>query len=352
MNSIETKLSRIAEILGESAIMINKDDVFMHPVDSSFAITFEAVEKNINRNYRGYNIYPLDLNVDTYLCIKSDKYYESGIIRMAILALQEFACRQDFSVSDEIGRLDGFPCDEDTISVWLKNILENNGKNSNDERQAQSRISMIFEQADLHLGIVSDLRGSLEETLEVVENSIDCVGVATLEEEIVVLFRENDPLSSLEGLSRNLVEEMLLECNIVYEGSIGKEEEIFEAYLKCKEALKLKESFDLIIRLLRPDDLLEYRALESISPIIKKELISKVYTDEFNKILNQEITNTIEVYFSNNLNLTDTANKLYIHRNTLLYRLEKINKATGFDLKNFEDCWKFRLAWVLNKLNL
>lgn len=55
-------------------------------------------------------------------------------------------------------------------------------------------------------------------------------------------------------------------------------------------------------------------------------------------ILNDpELLNTIQVFFKHSLNVTDTANALYVHRNTLLYRLQKITQLTGLDLKHFED---------------
>ena len=75
----------------------------------------------------------------------------------------------------------------------------------------------------------------------------------------------------------------------------------------------------------------------------------KVFTDEFSDMVKGELGITIEEFFRNNLNITDTAAKLYIHRNTLLYRLDKIYRCTGFDLKRFEDSWLFRLAWMVFK---
>ena len=52
---------------------------------------------------------------------------------------------------------------------------------------------------------------------------------------------------------------------------------------------------------------------------------------------------TIRVYFQNDLNLSTTARELFIHRNTLIYRMDKVRKATGLDLRKFEDAAVFRL---------
>lgn len=60
-------------------------------------------------------------------------------------------------------------------------------------------------------------------------------------------------------------------------------------------------------------------------------------------VLDDETLRTIDMLFKMNLNLTDTAKALFIHRNTLIYRLEKIQKLLGFDLRSFEDCFMMKL---------
>ena len=61
------------------------------------------------------------------------------------------------------------------------------------------------------------------------------------------------------------------------------------------------------------------------------------------KVLNEETLETVRVFFQNDLNLSTTARQLFIHRNTLLYRMEKVRKATGLDLRKFEDAAVFRI---------
>ena len=61
------------------------------------------------------------------------------------------------------------------------------------------------------------------------------------------------------------------------------------------------------------------------------------------KVLNGETLETVRVFFENDLNLSTTARQLFIHRNTLLYRMEKVRKATGLDLRKFEDAAVFRI---------
>lgn len=66
--------------------------------------------------------------------------------------------------------------------------------------------------------------------------------------------------------------------------------------------------------------------------------------------LDEEMTNTAEEFLENSLNVSETSRKLYLHRNTLTYRLDKIEKATGLNIRKFSDAITFRLITVLTKL--
>lgn len=85
----------------------------------------------------------------------------------------------------------------------------------------------------------------------------------------------------------------------------------------------------------RLEDLIPAKEAESF----RKELIPP----QAEKVLNGETMETIRTFFLNDLNLSTTARQLFIHRNTLLYRMEKVRKATGLDLRKFEDAVVFRM---------
>ena len=65
--------------------------------------------------------------------------------------------------------------------------------------------------------------------------------------------------------------------------------------------------------------------------------------------LDQETLFTIQKFFENNLNVSETSRKLFVHRNTLVYRLEKIKKITGLDLREFDHAIIFKIALMVNK---
>ena len=65
--------------------------------------------------------------------------------------------------------------------------------------------------------------------------------------------------------------------------------------------------------------------------------------------LDQETLLTIHAFFDNNLNVSETSRKLFVHRNTLVYRLEKIKKLTGLDLRQFDHAITFKVALMVKK---
>ena len=58
---------------------------------------------------------------------------------------------------------------------------------------------------------------------------------------------------------------------------------------------------------------------------------------------------TVNKFFENNLNVSETSRQLYIHRNTLVYRLDKLQKMTGLDLRNFDDAIIFKITLMVSK---
>ncbi len=93
--------------------------------------------------------------------------------------------------------------------------------------------------------------------------------------------------------------------------------------------------------------------LERFLSEINRELGARYHNMLFNRktqrLFNDEMLHTIEMFFEKDLNLSDTARQLYIHRNTLVYRLDKIQRQTGLDLRRFEDAITFRMLLLLGK---
>ena len=98
-------------------------------------------------------------------------------------------------------------------------------------------------------------------------------------------------------------------------------------------------------------NLLLERFLNEVSPEMSGAYNSRIFNRKTARLFNEEMVHTIETFFDNSLNLSETARKLYIHRNTLVYRLEKVQRAIGLDLRNFDDAVTFKMMMLLGKNN-
>ena len=97
----------------------------------------------------------------------------------------------------------------------------------------------------------------------------------------------------------------------------------------------------------------DFWTLSRVGNVIATTLCDMFLQEVFKKgsleSLDRETLMTIQCFFENNLNVSETSRKLFVHRNTLVYRLEKIRKITGLDLREFEHAITFKVALMVKK---
>lgn len=122
-----------------------------------------------------------------------------------------------------------------------------------------------------------------------------------------------------------------------------------ESYLEAKRAMEVGHIFYKN----RSIHVFRFLLLERFLMDIPREDGMHYHTLLFNrktaKLFNDEMLQTIEMFFRKDLNLSDTARQLYIHRNTLVYRLDKVQRQTGLDLRTFDDAVTFKILLELKK---
>ena len=125
-----------------------------------------------------------------------------------------------------------------------------------------------------------------------------------------------------------------------------------ESCREAESALKTGKRFQPDARVLRYSESLLERIVETI-PASQRAAIRDEFTERCgNFALNPELTETVEVFFRNDLNLTAASKQLFIHRNTLNYRLDRIRAKSGLDLRRFRDAAAFRVMMdILNDSN-
>ncbi|MBR0464006.1 MAG: helix-turn-helix domain-containing protein [Clostridia bacterium] len=91
------------------------------------------------------------------------------------------------------------------------------------------------------------------------------------------------------------------------------------------------------------------RFLSEIPQTMSQKYYSLLFNRKTSRLFNDEMLHTIEKFFENSLNLSETARQLYIHRNTLIYRLDKVQRNIGLDLRAFDDAVTFKMMMLLGK---
>lgn len=90
------------------------------------------------------------------------------------------------------------------------------------------------------------------------------------------------------------------------------------------------------------------RLINELPVKVCRRFLKEVYGDRIPDDFDEETQSTIDTFLCNNLNISETARQLYLHRNTLVYRLEKLHQLTGLDIRLFEDAMTFKIASMVN----
>ena len=122
-----------------------------------------------------------------------------------------------------------------------------------------------------------------------------------------------------------------------------------EAYAEARAAINVGRVYHSNKHVFVYRNLLLERFLSDVSPELGASYNARIFNRKTARLFNDEMVHTIETFFENSLNLSETARKLYIHRNTLVYRLEKVQHAIGLDLRNFDDAVTFKMMMLLGK---
>ena len=75
--------------------------------------------------------------------------------------------------------------------------------------------------------------------------------------------------------------------------------------------------------------------------------VREIFGDRIPEELDEETLSNLEKFFDNNLNVSETSRQLFLHRNTLVYRIEKLQKVTGLDVRNFDDAMTLKIALMV-----
>ena len=150
-------------------------------------------------------------------------------------------------------------------------------------------------------------------------------------------------------IHNNLMSENLMKVTIGIGTLINNVREIARSFKEARVALEVGKVFDNEKSIISYDNLGIGRLIYQLPTTLCELFLSEVFKRGSIDDLDQEIVFTIQKFFENNLNVSETSRQLYVHRNTLVYRLDKIQKITGLDLHIFDEAIIFKVAMMVNK---
>lgn len=180
--------------------------------------------------------------------------------------------------------------------------------------------------------------------------------VFTITESDIVLIKEVksgiDP-KDLEKLARSISDTLSSEFYTRVNVGIGTPvigvKELARSFKEAQIALEVGKVFDTDKSIIRYDNLGIARLIYHLPTTLCETFLKEVFKKGSIESLDHETLFTIQRFFENNLNVSETSRKLFVHRNTLVYRLEKIKKLTGLDLREFDHAIVFKIALMVKK---
>lgn len=165
--------------------------------------------------------------------------------------------------------------------------------------------------------------------------------------------RPNVDIKDLEKLARSINDTLLSEFYFNAIIGIGTcvtgIKELAHSFKEAQVALEVGKVFDTEKTIISYENLGIARLIYQLPTTLCDMFLKEVFKRGSIESLDQETLFTIQKFFENNLNVSETSRKLFVHRNTLVYRLEKIKKLTGLDLREFDDAIVFKVALMVNK---
>lgn len=200
------------------------------------------------------------------------------------------------------------------------------------------------------------------EVKEIIKSTfIDEKIVYTGDDEIVIIIKEKEEEESSVTpyeLQSLLEAEALTSIRITVGNLITHLSEFHLSYVQMNELTELVHEFKQKAQVVYFDSMFFPLMIKRIRMLLKsgevdsreKLLMETLLKQHIRPVNDQELEQTALVFFENNLNISETANDLYIHRNTLIYRLNKLESITGFDIRKFNDAMHYFMSYLGDKI--
>ncbi len=179
--------------------------------------------------------------------------------------------------------------------------------------------------------------------------------ITALDDSGIIVVRElqnTESYEELDGIACMLVDmlntEAMTSAWVSYSNVADDIMELSDAYKEARTALEVGKIFYAEKNVFGYNQLGIGRLIYQLPTQVCDMFVNEIFGDESLESIDDETLNIIRTFFENNLNLSETSRQLYVHRNTLVYRFEKLQKRFGLDVRTFEDALAFKLAMMVS----
>ena len=180
--------------------------------------------------------------------------------------------------------------------------------------------------------------------------------VISVGEHDIVLVKDIKPdteTRDVEKIATNIADtlstEFYTKVSIGISSTVDNIKDLARAYKEAQVALDVGKVFETEKNIVSYENLGIGRLIYQLPTTLCEMFLQEVFKKGSLESLDRETLMTIQCFFENNLNVSETSRKLFVHRNTLVYRLEKIRRLTGLDLREFEHAITFKVALMVRK---
>ena len=178
--------------------------------------------------------------------------------------------------------------------------------------------------------------------------------VTAVDEKNIIVVKEvgeNEGYEEMDKLAQTILDTLGLEkentTHIAYGTIVSELKEVSRSYKEARMALDVGKIFSPEKDVIAYSSLGIGRLIYQLPIPLCKMFIKEIFGGKSPDDFDEETLVTIDKFFENSLNVSETSRQLYIHRNTLVYRLDKLQKSTGLDLRVFEDAITFKIALMV-----
>lgn len=179
--------------------------------------------------------------------------------------------------------------------------------------------------------------------------------ITSVDDKGIIIVRElvsTETYENLEATAHMLVDmlgaEAMTQAWVAYSNVANGLRDLANAYKEARMALEIGKIFYSERNVFGYRKLGIGRLIYQLPEEVCEMFIEEIFYGESLDVIDGETLNIIRTFFENNLNLSETSRQLYVHRNTLVYRFEKIQKRFGLDLRSFEDALTFKIAMLVS----